>query len=245
MRVKKVNIYKAAILKRGAFALVIVVLIICANFISIPPKIADYIDIIKGNMAYENNAFDDAEVLYKTVLKNEPHLTNVLYNLGNAYYKQERYQEAVQTYKSALYNDGSKPSSKTWNNLGNAYYMQGELELGANAYKNALLLNDTDTEIRRNLLLVLSMVDAKNNRINSNKKDGQNFGKKADENGQNKNKTPEKSNHQQGKPSGNKMSADEIATLFNIIKQNERAVGKKISSSRSKNNISTSDDSEY
>jgi Ca-activated chloride channel family protein len=249
MKIKKVNVYKiSANKKKGLVALVFLLMVcLCLLFIKLPQKINNGLFIYKGDMAYESNAFDDAEICYKKALKYNPHIGKVLFNLGNAYYKQGRFAEAIEAYKNVLLTNDTNLSVQTWNNLGNAYYLTGKLSLSADAYKKALLLKKEDAQIRRNLLFVLIKIDSKNNELASNGKEKKTEKKGASKNENNKNDSND-SKHtksQENKSENMKLSEANISDLFSLISQNERAASDRISKLKSKSKQLPADGPDY
>ncbi len=87
------------------------------------------------------------------------------YNIGNAYYRMERFEEAAASYESLF--DGETPwgeipaefAGAGWYNRGNALYRLGELEESAASYRKALELNPQDEEARKNLEFVLRKLE--------------------------------------------------------------------------------------
>ena len=51
---------------------------------------------------YNDNKFSDAEVNFKKGAEQSPESFEAKFNLGDAYYKQERYDEAIKSFLSRL-----------------------------------------------------------------------------------------------------------------------------------------------
>lgn len=68
---------------------------------------------------------------------------------GNEHYKNRKYEEAVQAYKSVL--DAGKESAELYFNLGNSYYKLNKVALTIYYYEKALVLNPNDKEVLNNL----------------------------------------------------------------------------------------------
>jgi Ca-activated chloride channel family protein len=87
------------------------------------------------------------------------------YNIGNAYYRMERFEEAAASYESLF--DGETPweeissefAGAGWYNRGNALYRPGDLEEAAESYRKALELNPQDEEARKTLEFVLRKLE--------------------------------------------------------------------------------------
>ncbi len=56
----------------------------------------------EGNALYERGAFDSAAVVYSGLLADSARSGVLYYNLGNAYYRQRMYPEAILSYERAL-----------------------------------------------------------------------------------------------------------------------------------------------
>ena len=74
-------------------------------------------------------------------------------NLGFALAEQDRYDEAIAHYKTALQ---SQPRALIWNNLGQSLVATGKREEGINAFQNALKLNPSFGSAHQNLALALA-----------------------------------------------------------------------------------------
>lgn len=199
-------------------------------------RITEYRLKYNGDVAYEHGSFGDAEVYYRKALKKIPGQYIVQYNLGNTYYKQERYAEAVTSYRQTLKTDNDSLKLLAWNNLGNAYYKQNELFLSADAYKNALLIGKDNVKVRRNFLFVLNKLESRMVKTNP-KMRNTNQEDMAKKNGQEekteKDIQGKKANHN-NTAANNQISDKNINDIFKIINQNEDKARSKISRSKQK-----------
>ena len=108
--------------------------------------------IRSGNTAYQQGAFDDAEVAYSNALRADGALDKAHFNLGDALYRQERMEDALAEFNAAaeLSNDPNI-KAKSYHNMGNILGAGGQWDQAVEAYKNALRNNPNDSETRHNL----------------------------------------------------------------------------------------------
>jgi len=110
-----------------------------------------------GDKNYLQEDFASAEIAYhKSLDKSSSHKS--AFNLGNALYKQEKYEEASKYFAQAAESmPTDKEKSKAFYNLGNALIHNSKLEESIAAYKKGLKLNPQDAELRENLLIAKLM----------------------------------------------------------------------------------------
>lgn len=105
----------------------------------------------KGDTHYDGQNFSEAEVYYKKSLEKDSDLKSN-YNLGNAVYQQERFEEAIEHYESATSKAKTKEEeSSAFYNLGNAYFQNQKLQEAVNAYKQSIRINPNNEDARHNL----------------------------------------------------------------------------------------------
>ena len=112
--------------------------------------------IREGNKAFENKAFDEAEVNYKKATEQKPDGFEGWFNLGDALYKQQRFDEALVAFeksKETALTDEQK--ARALHNVGNIHTAQKNYQKAIEAYKQALRLNPNDDETRYNLAKAL------------------------------------------------------------------------------------------
>lgn len=108
--------------------------------------------INKGNELYKQKNYPAAAQQYQDALKKNPTNNIAYFNLGNAYYKGKKQEEAIAAYDKAI-KGFSTPAEKS-----QAYYNKGvvlqnnnRLEECIEAYKASLRLNPNDDDARQNL----------------------------------------------------------------------------------------------
>ncbi|MCS6808234.1 MAG: tetratricopeptide repeat protein [Bacteroidota bacterium] len=106
-----------------------------------------------GNEAYSNNRFAEAEEYYRASLSKDKRLTESIFNLGNSYYRQGKYDDAASQFRT-LAEDARTPKdlrAQSFHNLGNTLLQAQKINESITAYKNALRLNPHDDDTRYNL----------------------------------------------------------------------------------------------
>lgn len=109
--------------------------------------------LLKADRFYEYGEFQLAEENYRKARESEKELKST-FNLGNAVYKQDRFEEAIDHYTAAaqLAPDNIHRSNAYFN-LGNASFYGQKLEESIEAYKEAIQLNPENQEAVYNLLV--------------------------------------------------------------------------------------------
>ena len=200
----------------------------------------------KGVDLYKEGKFADSEVDFKKGTLKEPKNFETNFNLGDAYYKQGRYDDAIKSYRSALTETENKEQkAKVYHNIGNSLLKDKKIKPSIEAYKNSLKLNPRDEETKYNLSYALSLLKNQNqqqrnqnNKNNKNNKDqnkdqNQNKNQNKDKN-QNKKKNQNQNNEQNKPPENqtakqdnlkqmekNKLTKEEANRILDALKNNE------------------------
>ena len=124
-------------------------------------------NIRSGNRHYESERYTDAEVDYRRGLDKNQDSFEAHYNLGNALFRQDKYDEAAREYTKAMQlMENKKEKAKaqdtlrlahSYHNLGNSYYGQQRFQEAIRAYKQSLRLNPKDNDTRYNLIKAMQM----------------------------------------------------------------------------------------
>ncbi len=116
--------------------------------------------IRRGNKAFENEKFQEAELHYRRALEENDNNFRGNFNLGNSIYKQGYYDEAARAFQRAIANQTDKKElSKAFYNFGNSLLMNQQIPESIEAYKNALRLNPSDDDARHNLVYAKDLLE--------------------------------------------------------------------------------------
>ena len=111
--------------------------------------------VAAGNRLYDEGRYEEAHEQYLEALRQAPDSTIVPFNDGNALYRTEELERAMESYRQAIDSENPAVEAQAWYNLGNALYKQQQLEPALEAYKEALRRNSADTDAKHNFELTL------------------------------------------------------------------------------------------
>src|SRR5690606_18724599 len=108
--------------------------------------------ILEGNEYYRQQQYDEAAAAYQRSLGHGQESVVGNFNLGAAWYKQKKLDDAIQQFTDIAGSATDKTlKAKAYHNLGNALLESQQLEESIEAYKQSLLNNPKDDETRYNL----------------------------------------------------------------------------------------------
>ncbi len=112
-------------------------------------KSNDY--VYQGNELLSED-FISAEMEYRKAISKSPSNAVGNYNLGNAYYKNKKFSEALIRHQEAIKSATTKDEKhRAYHNIGNTLMQNKQCKEAVEAYKNALRNNPNDDESRYNL----------------------------------------------------------------------------------------------
>lgn len=162
--------------------------------------------IRSGNGDYEQQDFAGAEERYRAALERAPQSYEAAFNLSDALYRQQKYDEAAQTLGQLSERTDLTPAqrAKVMHNLGNVRFAQQKLQEAADCYKESLRARPDDLETKYNLAYVQQMMqqqqnqqDQQNNQQNQDQNQNQqNQQNQSDQNQQNQNQDQQGQNDQ-------------------------------------------------
>ncbi|OFX29389.1 MAG: hypothetical protein A2X08_12220 [Bacteroidetes bacterium GWA2_32_17] len=183
--------------------------------------------IREGNKYYNNKKFRESEVAYQKALKKDPKSYKAIFNLGDALYKQDKFDDATKqfTEMTSKVND-KENSSKVYHNLGNSYLLQNKLDESINAYKNALRNNPKDMETKYNLAYAQSM---KKKQEQQQKQDNKNQQQNQQQQQQKQqDKQEKKDNKEQQQQPKDQMSKDDADRMLQALQDEEKNTQDKV-----------------
>ena len=160
--------------------------------------------VFEGNSLVNEN-FIEAEKKYRLGVSAKQNNAAGSYNLGNAYYKSELYDEAMLRHLEAINNSGLKlEKHKAYHNIGNTLMRQKRCKEAVSAYKNALRNSPSDDESRYNLALAQECAKEQGDGKGEDKNKDENKDDKenSDENKDNEEKNKDKGGEDEEKKEG-------------------------------------------
>ncbi|WP_285270219.1 tetratricopeptide repeat protein [Kaistella rhinocerotis] len=200
----------------------------------------------EGNKMFDKSNFEGASGKYMSAIKNNAKDFTAHYNLGNALYKQKKYEEAKAEYVKAnelATNLADKAASLY--NLGNAHMQSNDSRSAADYYKQALKQDPYNETIRKNYeIAMLKEKEKQQQKDQKNKSGGGGNDQNEDQNqGQNPGNTPQNQNgsgqknkgegegddpNQNKNDNSGKMPKDLENSIFNRVENKERETAKRI-----------------
>jgi len=193
-----------------------------------------------GVNLYNEKKFSDAEVNFKKGTEKNPESFEAKFNLGDTYYKQQRYDEAIKSFQSALANAKSdEEKAKIYHNIGNSLIKSQKIKESIGAYEEALKLNPNDQETKYNLSYALNMLknqNQKQNQKNDKNKDQNKDQQKQNQDQQNKQDQQKQDQQKQNqlqqpqnlKQQEQKISKEEAERILDALKNNEKDLQKQL-----------------
>ncbi|HBX52331.1 MAG TPA: hypothetical protein DEH02_14800 [Bacteroidales bacterium] len=189
--------------------------------------------------------YKDAEQEFKKALDEKPDSYEATYNLGNSFYKQQKFQDAITQYKIAA-NKNLPKQEKAWtyHNMGNSLLQSGNLKECIDAYKQALRVNPNDKETKYNLAYAQNMLNKQQQQQkqdqNQDKKDQQDKDKdqnkdKQDQKNQDKQEQQkqdqqkqDKQEQQEQKQKNDQISKEDAQRMLDALQNDEKKTQEKL-----------------
>ena len=146
-----------------------------------------------GNELYEQQQYAEAEASYLKALAEDPNMQEGIFNLGDALYKEERFEGAAkqfQEFANTLTNPEQK--AQAYHNLGNSLLKAELYEEGVEAYKQALRHNSNDLDTKYNLSYAQQKLKKQEQEQEEENKEDQEQKDKQDQESEDKKKQEEK-----------------------------------------------------
>lgn len=200
--------------------------------------------VSQGNRNYEKGKYEDAEVSYKKALEKDPKSREAQFNLGNAQYKQQRFEESMRDFaNSAAAAKEPVDRADSYYNLGNSLYRSNKYPESIEAYKRTLKLNPDDEDARYNLQMAREKLkqqeqqkkqqqqnkDQKNQKDQNNQQNQQQQQKQDQQQQQQKNQQSKADQTRQEQAQRrNQMPKQEAERILEALRNNEKEVQKKL-----------------
>ncbi len=194
-----------------------------------------YQKAIKDTTKIDTAAFARAETEYRKALEKKPTDKYWNFNLADAVYKQNRFDEAAGKF-SELAEQMTNPVEKAraYHNLGNSQLMNQKIDESIESYKKALRQNPTDLETKYNLAYAQLLKNQQQQQQNQQNQDQNKDQKQDQEQQQNQDQQNKDQNqdqqqqNQQQQQAQNKISKDNAEQLLQALQNDEKNIQDKV-----------------
>jgi Ca-activated chloride channel family protein len=186
---------------KSSLSILLLSLIFISNSNLNASSIFDFNAIKEANNAYEKKEFEKASNEFKKLDSNESRD----YNLANSYYKDNKFNEAIELYKN-IKTSNNNLEFKRLHNLANSYAKNKDFQNAIKNYEEALKLKN-DQNTKENLELVKKLLENENKKQEQN--DKENKQEKEDKQEQNKDtKEQEQKNNSKNQENKNQEESE-------------------------------------
>jgi len=182
--------------------------------------------------------YQDAEIAYRKGTATTKNFSKANYNLANTLYRQEKYEDAANSYKYVAEQKENDKSlrAKAYHNYGNSLLKQEKYKESIDAYKNALKLYPNDKETKYNLeyarkKMIQQQQQQQEQQQNQDNKDDKEKQDQQQKQQKQNNKEEQKQDQQQ-----QKQQQQQDKRQLDALQQNERQTQKKVSEEEMKKN---------
>lgn len=203
--------------------------------------------IRSGNKDFEKEQFEESEIDYRKALEKEAQSVGAAFNLGDALYKQEKYEEAARQFQllTSKVEDKEKRGN-IYHNLGNSLLQAQKLEESIEAYKEALRNNPADMETKYNLAYAQSKLQEQQqqqqqqqnqdqqDQQNQDNKEQQQQDQQQQEQKQQQQDQEKQQQQQQQQQKESKISQEDAKRMLEALQQDEQQLLEKLKKQKAK-----------
>ena len=194
----------------------------------------------EGNKYFEKQKYADAEASYKKALEKKDSFPEAVFNLGDAMYKQGRYEDAAKQFdRAAKLLKDTALKARSYHNMGNCSMEKQEYEEAIKSYKQALKLNPNDKDTKYNLAYANAKLKDKQqnkqdqkNQNQQNKDDKKDQDKKDQKDGDKKDQKDKDGkgdkDQKQKKGNGKELTKEQAEKLLEALKAEEQKTQEKM-----------------
>jgi tetratricopeptide (TPR) repeat protein len=176
--------------------------------------------IRKGNLYYKEKQIDLSKKEYQKAVELAPQNPVAQYNLGNAEFRKDEYEDAEKSYDESIHHSDDKAATeKGMYNKGVAQIKQKKLEESIASWKDALKRDPEDVEARENLQKALMELKMKQPPQPEKQKDQ---------------KKQQQQQKEQPKPQASKLSKQQVDQYLKNLEQREKDVQDRMNQNKTK-----------
>ena len=201
-------------------------------------------EIRQGNRLFKAEKFAESEEAYRRAVEEDSRNTLAGFNLGDALFRLEKYEDAASQFELAASREASRENAaKALHNLGNTQLMAGNIDKSIEAYKEALRKNPGDLDTKYNLAYAMNLKKKQEQQQSQDNQDQQDQnsdqkqdqkqdpkdGKNDQQQNQQENQQPSQQNQQgESKQQPAKISKEDAKRLLEALANEEKKVQDKV-----------------
>lgn len=195
-------------------------LLLCFAIIAATAQTTEWSLLHRGNKAFRQQNFKQAENYYRRALESNPHSSRAAFNLGDAYLAQKNTKDALTQYINAAKAE-TDPTIRgmAYHNVGYVHHLNKEYDKAIDAYKEALRNNPHDADTRYNLVLAQKQRKQQQDQQKQQQK-------------KQKEQQPQEQQQNQQRQQNQQMSDDNAEQLLQLARQAEQATRRKMEQAR-------------
>ncbi|HEY4109795.1 VWA domain-containing protein [Puia sp.] len=185
-----------------------------------------------GNRFYKKKQIDQSLRQYQSAVQQAPDNPTANYNLGNAQFRKNNYDEATHSYDATVKNSANDKAmqERGYYNKGVAMIKQKKLQESIDAWKQALKLDATDADARENLERALIQQKQQQKQQQKNQQDQ----KKDQKDKKDDKKDQDQQQQQQPKPQPSRLNKQQVEQLLKALEQKENDLQNKMKQNKVK-----------
>ena len=184
----------------------------------------DKAEVRRGNRAFGKGNFFPATLEYRKALEKDSTSVPAHYNLSNARYRLEEYEQAEMGLKERVKTiEHPVQRADAYHNLGNAQLMQKKYAESIDSYKDALRLRPNDMETKSNLAYAQKMLE---NQENQDEDQDQDQDEDQQDQDQNQDQNQDQKQKEQEVPP--KITPQDARQMLEAMQQKEKETQEKV-----------------
>jgi len=189
-------------------------------------------ELRSGNRYYKKKQIDQSLRQYQSAVQKAPDNPTANYNLGNAQFRKNNYDEAGHSYDATIKNSANDKAmqEKGYYNKGVSMIRQKKLQESIDAWKEALKLDANDADARENLEKALMQQKQQQQQQQQNKNDQ----KKEQKEKKEEKKDQQQQEQQQPKPQPSRLNKQQVEQLLKALEQKENDLQNKMKQNKVK-----------
>lgn len=178
----------------------------------------------EGNRLFEKSEYGEALKKYTEAQEARPNAPEIPFNMGNSFYRQKQYKEAIGSHQRALELSKGTLDSRAHYNIGNSFYREGDPKGALESYKRAVDLNPSDFDTKYNIEFIQKKL----------KEESGGTSQKKESKGKEKEKetAPQSSQGKEEEPKPREISKEDAERLLNALQSEEKPLNQMPGESR-------------